>query len=176
MNRAITILNTVGVLALATLCVFQWQTNRRVNLEASSLEKTRQEQAVKIAEQEKSLKGLAADLETFREQILRANAASQESDSKLLDLELAVRHLTAERDALKTNMEKWSAAVAERDETVKKANEQIKALAEERNTAIQKYNELAARFETAVKEINQWRAKYGKAPQLEPTNQPPPPP
>ncbi len=162
MNRALTILNTIGVLALATLCVFQWQTNRRVNLEAAALEKTRQEQAVKIAEQEKSLKGFAADLETFREQLLRANAASKESGTRLYDLEKQVRQLTAERDALKANMEKWSVAVTERDETIKLANEQIKSLADERNNAIKRYNAIVEEMDGLTKQYNELAAKYNE--------------
>ena len=53
MNRSLQYANLLVVAALAVLCVMQWNANRRVNLEAGALEKTRIEQAAQIEQQEK---------------------------------------------------------------------------------------------------------------------------
>jgi uncharacterized coiled-coil DUF342 family protein len=54
---------------------------------------------------------------------------------------------------MKTTLDKWIAAVAARDEALKKAEAQIQSLAEARNDAIAKFNELAKKYNSSVGEI-----------------------
>lgn len=133
-------LNFTGVVALAVLCGFQWQTNSRVNLEAQSLQKTTLEQAAKIDEQTRTIKNDAADLDDLRGRLSL-------SESALADDEATIKQL-------KAAMDKWIAAVAQRDQALKQAGGQIQKLATERNEAILKFNDLAGKFNAIVKQLN----------------------
>ena len=62
MNRRLQFINLFGVLALAVLCVFQWQRDRRLNLELTANEKTRQSQERQLAENTRIISGLTDDL------------------------------------------------------------------------------------------------------------------
>jgi len=146
--------NMFGVMSLAVLCVVQWQANRRINLQAIELEKTRQEQIQKIAEQDRTIKGYMADLEDFRHRLEKSDAALREAETKIATLGMERDRAIAERDQFKATLGKWVAAVKERDDTLKKANDEIRKLAAERNNAVVKFNELAGKYNTAVKELN----------------------
>jgi len=133
-------LNFAGVVALAVLCSFQWQTNSRINLEAQSLQKTTLEQAGKIDEQTRTIKNDAADLDDLRGRLSL-------SESALADDEATIKQL-------KAAMDKWIAAVAQRDLALKQASGQIQKLATERNEAILKFNDLAGKYNAIVKQLN----------------------
>ena len=150
--------NMTGVMALAVLCAVQWQVNRRVNLQAIDLEKTRQEQVQKIAKQDRTIKGYMADLEDFRHRLEQSDAAIRDAETKIATLG-AARRGGCGRDQLKATLEKWVAAVKERDETLNKANDEIRKLAAERNDAIVKFNDLAGKYNSAIRELNAMRAK-----------------
>lgn len=154
MNRPLQYFNLAGVLTLAALCAFQWQINRRVNLEANRLEKTRLELSREIAEQEETIHGCRADLEAFREQLQSTARSLKETESRLRDAERANIQLTAERDQLKENVAKWTDAVKERDEQLAQAREQIQTLAADRNRAVVKFNELAEKYNATVADLN----------------------
>jgi septal ring factor EnvC (AmiA/AmiB activator) len=158
-------LNAVGVIALAVLCVWQWDINRRTNLLAVSLDKTRQEQARKIADQEKSIKGYMADLDDFRQRLMR-------SDEALAKAELDIRKVSAERNRAaaardqalaerdelikelkqsKETLAKWMTAFDKQDAALKKAIAEIQTLGKERNDAIISFNDLANKYNALVK-------------------------
>jgi chromosome segregation ATPase len=164
-NRALQWINLVGVLALAALCAVQWRVNRRVNLQVIALEQTGDEQAAQIAERDKTIKSYVADLDEFRQRLKLAESQLTELDDKL---RLTVRErdqlvvdrnaLIKLRDELKASLEKWQAAVAERDAALAKATDQIKALAADRNEAVARFNELAEKYNGIVKDPDKSRA------------------
>lgn len=159
MNRTLQVLNLLGVLALAVLCVVQWRANRAVNLEAAGLEKVRLDQAAKLTELEKSLKGQAADLDSFREQLGKTHESLRAAEAKIATLERDARQLAAERDQLKTAVEKWADAVAVRDARLAELDQQLRQLATDRNDAVQKFNDLAGKYNAVVKDLNEARAR-----------------
>ena len=132
MNRFFSIFNCLGVGVLAVLCVVQWKANSRLENNVEQLDKTRIEQSAKIAEQERTLKDDAADLEDLRQRLSM-------SESEL-------KKAVAEAGRLKTALDKWKAAL-------KQAGEQIQKLAGERNEAIQKFNDLADKYNALVKQM-----------------------
>ena len=67
--------------------------------------------------------------------------------------------MPAERERTKAVLEKWIAAVTAATITLKKANDEIRKLAAERNDAIVKFNDLAGKYNSAVKELNASRGK-----------------
>jgi chromosome segregation ATPase len=144
MTRFFQYLNFIGVLALIGLCCIQWRTNRQLNLQAIDLEKTRLQQTAQIAEQDKTIKGYAEDLEDFRRRLELSESAFKEVEQKL-------DAMTAERDRLKIELDKWIVAVAERDAALKQASEQMQKLIAARDDAIEKFNELAVRYNKIVK-------------------------
>jgi chromosome segregation ATPase len=164
MNRSLQYFNLLGVVALGVLCVFQWQANRRANLDEIALEKTRQALTAKVEEQSNSLKNLTADLEGFREQLAKASVSAKESDAKLRAAEREISSLTAERDQLKTNVVTWAEAVAARDARLNGANEVIQKTAAERDKTIARFNTLAEKHNAVVKELNESLARIAAFP------------
>lgn len=153
MNRFLHWFNLAGVLALAVLCILQWRMNRQLNLDLNAAEKTRQQQAARLDDTEKRLKGGASDLDGFREQLTRATASLKETELKLAALDRQVKQLTNERDQLKTSVTNWAAAVAVRDGRLKQAGTDLQKLADDRNAAVLKFNEVATKQNELVKEL-----------------------
>jgi uncharacterized coiled-coil DUF342 family protein len=163
MNRALTWINLFGVAALAALCVLQWRTNRSLNLEINALQKSGQAQASALAEQDKNLKGLAADLDGFREQVVRAHREARVTAEKLHASERLVAELTAERDQLKDSVVTWSAAVKVRDDRISEANERIRDVGRRLEDAVRKFNDLAVRYNDTVRQLNELTTRYNAA-------------
>ncbi len=159
MNRWLQFVNLLGVLALTALYVFQWQMNRRLNLEVNQLEKTSISQTTQIEEQSKKLKGTADDLETFREQLARATVNLKEQTDKSLGHETKIDALTVERDGLKNSLAQWTNAVAARDKRLAESNAEIQKLADDLNAAVVKYNQLGSNYNTVVNDLNALRAR-----------------
>ena len=154
LNRVLIVLNATGVVALSALCVAQWRTNARLNLDVIVREKAQREQAAKLDESAKALKGCTDDLENFRQQIIRTHSSLKDKEIQLADAEQRLRQLAAERDQFKTAMEKWQAAIALRDQRLQGASAQIQKLAADRNEAVVRFNELAEKHNAAVKNLN----------------------
>lgn len=159
MSRLIQFINLIGVCALAVLCASQWQTNRQLNLDVLRLEKARQANESKIAEQEIAIRGYAADLDDFRDRLARSDAALKETNAKLSATAEERDRLLGERDQLKAAIDKWAAAVSERDAALKRAGEKMNSIATERNDAVGKFNDLAAKYNGLVKDLDDARAK-----------------
>jgi septal ring factor EnvC (AmiA/AmiB activator) len=136
MNRLIEYLNLFGIIALAVLCAAQWQTNGQLNHDVERLDQMRIEQTAKIAEQDATLKQTSSDLDDSRQRL-------SISESALKDAEVKLAVAAAERDQLKANLAKWTAALAARDDAIRK-------LSAERNDAIQKFNDLANKYNALV--------------------------
>src|ERR1700743_1766956 len=136
MNRQLQLLNLLGVLALAALCVAQWQRARGLDLQTIQLEKPRQAQQQKISEQEETARGLSADLADFKERFKTEHDDLEDTKRKLRATPSAT--LTAERDELRESVTNWVAAVAQRDALVKEANGRIEELSTQLNASIQK--------------------------------------
>jgi hypothetical protein len=157
MNKLLEKVNLIGVLALAVLCVAQWKINRATNLELHSAQKKHQEQASTIEENKKTIAGNLADLESFRVQLTSVTKSEKELSAKNRDLELKERDLTLENEALKSAITNWAAAVETRDQQLRQAATNIQSVAQSRDEAIDKYNELAKRHNQLVAEVNQSR-------------------
>lgn len=154
MNRFLERLNLIGVIALAILCAFQWRVNRDVNTELNRLQKARQEQSAKAAEQEKTIAGQGADLEMFRAQLASARTGEKELRTRLAEAERASRQSEAEAEQLKSSLTNWVAAATQRDKQLERAAADLKSLAEARDDAIDKYNELARKHNQLVQDFN----------------------
>ena len=166
MNRALQVLNFLGVVALALLCGVQWRINRRLNLEVDRLERIRLEQVSQLTERDSTIKGYVADLDDFRTRLTLAESQLKDLDEKLRvmtrernRMATEVETLATQRDQLKASLAQWQAAVAERDTALKTANEQIQKLTADRNEAVTKFNDLAGKYNAIVKDLDKARAK-----------------
>ena len=153
MNRFLQWFNLAGVLTLTLLCILQWRMNRQLNLELNSGEEIRQQQSVRLDEQALRIKGTTADLNGFRDQLSRATASLKQAETKLAAMERQLTQLHNERDQLKASVTNWAAAVAARDTQLMQAGADLKKLAEERNAAVLKFNEVAKHQNELVKEL-----------------------
>jgi chromosome segregation ATPase len=125
MNRIIQNLNLVGILAIAVLSATQWRDIER-------LDQTRIAQSAKINEQQTTLKQTTSDLGDTRQRLSISESSLQETKTTLATT-------TFERDQLKANLQKWTAAVAARDAAIQK-------LSAERNDAVKKFNDLVTKY------------------------------
>jgi chromosome segregation ATPase len=159
MNRFIQYLNLLGIISLAALCCLQWRVNSRLNLEVLQLETTRQEQSIEIAQGKKLLNENAADLDDFRERLKLSESQLKRSEEKVAIESDQLKKLTNERDQLKAALDKWMAAVASRDEALQAEGEQLGKLQGERNEAVNRFNDLAGKYNDLVKNLNESSAK-----------------
>lgn len=154
MNRTLNYLNFVGVLLLAVLCALQWRRDSRLNLLAIDLEKTRQEQASKLAEQDATLKQNASDLDDLHDRLERSGVVLRDTEDKLASATAEGNQHRAQKDQLEQALKKWETAVAARDQTIKQAGVEIEKLAAERNDAVLKFNDLAGKYNAMVKQAS----------------------
>jgi chromosome segregation ATPase len=151
MNGGLKYLNLFGVLMLAALCITQWQRDRRLNLAVNHLDQIRLEQAAKIDDQVRTLKGLNTDLSLLKTSLAAERSLRLQAEQKATSIENTNEQLTLERGQLKAAITNWATAVAVRDERMKEANTRIEQLADELNASIRKYNELVANRNAAAK-------------------------
>jgi chromosome segregation ATPase len=144
MIRFATGFNFIGVLALAVLCAAQWRIDSQLHSQITDLEAIRIQQIEKITEQEKTIRGQSADLDDFRNRLMLC-------ESQLNQSQEMVGHLKAALD-------KWIAAVDARDKAIKQAGVLLQKLADERNDAVMKFNDLASKYNTLVKD---WNSEHG---------------
>jgi chromosome segregation ATPase len=159
MNGRLKYMNLFGVLALAALCIAQWQRDRRLNLEVGRLDQMRLQQGAKIDEQAGLLKGLNEDLGQLKTSLGIEQSLRSQAEQKVVSTENANLQLGLERDQLKAAITNWANAVALRDERMKEANTRIEQLAADLNTSIRKYNELVTNRNAAVKASGATRAQ-----------------
>jgi chromosome segregation ATPase len=155
MNRFLQYFNFAGILTLAVLCSFQWRSNRNANLEVIRLEKISQQQASNLAEKEKALKGSISDLDSFRQQLAQALGKLKDLEPKLATATNENLQLLSEREALKKSLTDWVGAVSARDESLRSATLQIDKLSTDRNQAVSKFNELAEKYNSVIRNSNQ---------------------
>ena len=158
--------NLLGVLALALLCVVQWQHDRRLNLQLNQSERLRREQATRIGDLEAAQKGLNEDLGQIKQAFSAKQRAGAQVDHELA-LNLSTNQLLrAEQERLKSALTNYTQTVAIQNERIKEANHRIEDLASNLNESIRKFNDLVTNFNGVVGELNALR-KAGS------TNSPP---
>jgi len=157
MNRVLAALNLLGIVLLLGLCVFQWRANSALNLDVNRLEEIRLDQTAKIADQAGRLRGLAADLDRFRDQLGATTLDLKKTRGRLRESERLAAQLANERDQLKEAVVQWTAAVAARDERLKEANDRIRDLGTRLNDAVVKFNALVATHNDLVRQLNEAR-------------------
>ena len=158
MNRKLQFVNFFGVVALVAVCVMQWRQNRQLNLGLNDLEKTRQTQEQKLAEQDKAVHGLTDDLARFKEQFASAKGELSETKERLGVAERSVSQVSAERDQLQISLTNWMNAVTERDAKLKEANDRITEVVGRLNESVSKFNQLVTNYNNVVKDLNETRA------------------
>jgi chromosome segregation ATPase len=152
-NRWLQSFNLFGVLALAVLCGVQWQRNRRVNLEVEALIKSGAEQAGKLKEHDRAVKGCTADLESFRTQVANNHETLQLNEAKAGAAARLLAQITNERDQLKSSVASWTAAVTARDDQLKVVGERLRKAADERNELVTKWNGLGEKYNALVQQL-----------------------
>src|ERR1039458_2851728 len=101
MNGRLKYANLCGILALAALCIAQWQRDRRLNLEISRLDQVRLQQAAKIDDQANTLKGLHEDLGQFKTSLAKEQSLRSQAEQEAISIESSNQQLVLERDQLK---------------------------------------------------------------------------
>ncbi len=152
MNRILTGVNLCGVLGLAVLCWFQWQTNSRLAFETDRIQRDRYDRIAKMAEQEKSLSDDAGQLDDLHNRLSTTQANLQATEEKLRAADHQTELLTVQRDQLKASLDQWVNAVAARDALIEQEGDQIKRLAADRHDAEQRLNDVTLRYNSLAKQ------------------------
>jgi chromosome segregation ATPase len=158
--------NLAGAVLLAALCVMQWSVNSKLNLRILAMEKTADDQTQTIARQQERITGLETDLNDFRIRVEQAEKTVRLDETQITELEHARDRLKSEKQMLAVNLaqaqdaiDAWMDAVDERDEALKKTGGELKKSIEDRNAIVMKFNDLAAKYATVVKDLDEARTR-----------------
>lgn len=165
MSRLLQFFNFVGVAALAVLLAIQWTANSRLNQQARDLDETRQAQAAKITDLDKTIKGNASDLDDLRGRLTKSESTVADDEKKLALASAEKTRLQADVAQDKAMVAKWQTAITERDQILRQQKDQLDKFVSDRSDLIHrfddlqtKYNDLANKYNGVVNELNS-RAK-----------------
>ena len=166
MNRFLQVLNLLGILALAGLCVVQWRTNSRLASDVLNLELTRRRLTAHVAEQDRRIADDTADLDDFRRRVALAESELKDLQRKLTtvtdqrdQLAIQCKQLLAQRDQLKSAIDAYAAAVTARDKVIAHEADELKKLAADRDQVVKQFNDLADKYNAVVKQLNDERSR-----------------
>ena len=159
MNTVLQWFNFAGVLAVVALCGFQWQTAYVRDQRVEQLSRIRVEQSAKLDEDSKALDQNQHVLDDLRQQLTASQSAEHEDQTKIASLTGERNKLSDELGQTKAALEKWMAAVNQRDDALKQTADRVDKLVSERNDLTQRFNDLANKYNDAIKELNGGRAK-----------------
>lgn len=154
MTQFLQLMNLVGVAALAVLLAIQWDANSRLDQQVRSLDDTRQAQASKIVDLDKTIKGNAADLDDLHGRLTKAEATIADDEKKLAIASAEKARLQSQVDQDQKIVPKWQAAMAERDQILKQQRDQLDKLASDRTDLVNKYNDLFAKYNDLANKYN----------------------
>lgn len=151
MNRTITLLNFLGVLALVALCARQWSTNDRLKQRADSLGAQNHAQADQLTAKDKAIQQDQSDEADLRQRLSISEASAQAMRDKLAATTAERDRIASERVQLRAALDKWIAAVSARDAAIRQASGEIQTLSTQRNDAIVKFNQLVDKYNQLAK-------------------------
>jgi uncharacterized coiled-coil DUF342 family protein len=161
MNRFWHMVNFMGVIALVALCWVQWGENRTVSRRAVAAETSRAELQIKLQDAQHTIDADKKDLDEFRDRLTQAQKDIEKNKADLTEAVAQQETLRTERDlyhtnalALQTALEKWKAALAERENALNQANDAVVKIAADRNDAVKKLNALVTNYNTGIKSTN----------------------
>jgi len=165
MNLILNILNFLGVCLLVGLCALQWRRDGELARANARLTEVNATQTAKLAEQNATIKSTASDLDDTRQKLTASGAAVKDALAKLQlmtrqhdQCEAQREQLTKDNAQLHTQIESWTKALADRDEALKRAGEQVQRSQAERNDAVLKFNDQVAKYNDVVKQLQAARS------------------
>jgi hypothetical protein len=157
MNHRLSLLNLIGVLALAVLCVLQWRHDRLLNLTLVHSEQVRSGQETELADQTKKLGGLNEDLSQLKTSLTDEHRQLLQAETKWQTANATNEFLVLERNQLRESLTNWISAVTLRDDQIKQANGRVTRLSLDLNTSIHKFNALVTNYNAVVEDLNALR-------------------
>jgi chromosome segregation ATPase len=162
----------VLALGLCALCAWQWYIQTRLHLEGESLQQTVFNQAAaiqsytnSISNMEAEISGLSTHVNELKQTALTNELVASEQKHEILRLHASSEMLSNEIVQYKDAVDKLEAKLKEASDGILKQNDAIKKLADERNGAIQKYNDsmkernaLAEKYNSLVERFNKLQA------------------
>jgi chromosome segregation ATPase len=165
----------VLALGLCGLCAWQWYLQTRLHLEGEALQQTVFKQAAAIQGYTNSMKnmdaeiaGLSTRVNEYKQDLITNEQAALEQKREILRLRSSSEMMSNEIVQYKDVVDKLDAKLKEASEGILKQNDAIKRVADERNAAIQKYNDsikernaLAEKYNSLVERFNKLQAAGG---------------
>lgn len=170
MSKALTVINTIGVVGLVVVAVGQWRETASLRHRRDELTRTNVTLTENLDKTEKQLVAANATIEEFRKRVEILDADNTRLNTELRAAENKVAKLTADVARLEQTVAAWKEAVEARDKVIAQQNGIIKEQVDARNEAIVKfnelvgkYNELAERLTSAEQLVLSARAERDKA-------------
>jgi chromosome segregation ATPase len=150
----------VLALGLCGLCAWQWYVQTRLHIEGEKLQQTifKQGAAIQgytnsISNMEAEIDGLSTRVNELKQTVLTNEQVALEQKREILRLHTSSEMMSNEIVQYKDVVDKLEAKLKEASDGILKQNDAIKRLADERNAAIQKCNDI-------MKERNALAEKY----------------
>jgi chromosome segregation ATPase len=153
MNKIVTYLNFLGILALALLCGNQWAVNSRLNADLAAMQNKADAQAAESAKQADTIKQNTADLDDLHERLTVAETQLHQNQTELTKVRAERDQAKAEQAQLLEQRQRFADAVTQRDQLIAQQNDAIRKQADSihqlqsaRDDAVKRFNDLVVQY------------------------------
>lgn len=113
--RVLTILNTIGCLALTGLIATQWLRERDMESEIAAIARERDNAHKEIRDLESRRHTLEHDIATLKESLVSIQKAAETTSGELTEKSVLAQNLQTELDTARSQVTAWESALKERD-------------------------------------------------------------
>lgn len=167
-------INVVLVALVGALCVWQWSGEKRADVQIETLRQTVAADERHGAAQDQAIRGANEDIDEFKREITALKTKSDSGDvqirqqkARLFQVELDAKRQADTAELWKKSLAAYKDAVAARDGNIRTLLDQRQQLIEANRSTAKKatdavvaYNDLTAKFESLVQKYNELAARY----------------
>jgi len=153
-------INFTLLLALAALCVFQWNTEKSARGRINGLLRSEAGLSRQLSETTESLRLANEDLDAFRAQILSLKRQSDEQAATIRTQNSQIARLETVEASLTRQLEAWKQAVEEYRAAIQARDDQITTLVQQRDQFYEANKVSVERANAAIAALNDLNEKY----------------
>jgi hypothetical protein len=143
--RTITWINAIGCLVLVALVVVQWRGEYVSGRELANLRTSLAEANAKTAAETARCVALERDLQVLKEAAEQSGKAVESSKSVTMTKDARIVELEAALKQAGGDVDKWQAAIAQRDDRIRKLEDEVAEARRRLNEAVAKLKAAGAR-------------------------------
>lgn len=153
-------INFVLLIAVGSLCLFQWGAESRARRRISSLVASEADLTRQLADQTASLQSAHEDLDAFRNQIVSLKAEVEEQRTTIRTQNSQIARLETVEASLNRQLAVWKEAVEEYRAAIEARDGQITELVRQRDQLYEANKTSIERANAAVAALNDLNEKY----------------